>query len=430
MAPTVVLLNRVLRVRDHPALAAAAERSEEVVPLFVFDPAVLGPFGAPNRVEFLLDALADLDASLRRLGGGLVVRHGDAAQEARRLAVEVGADAIHASADASASARRREDRLGAELFPGVTAVPPGELAPEGSSHYRVFTPFWRRWQEAPKRDVVPAPARLRLPAGLDPGTLPERPSGTSPSLPRGGETEGRARLERWRDEGLAGYGDERDDLAADTTSRLSPYLHLGCVSPLEIAAELDGRPGAEPFLRQLAWREFATQLLRANPRLPHEDLRPGERAWNDDPDGLAAWKEGRTGYPLVDAGMRQLAAEGWMPNRARLVTASFLAKDLNLDWRLGAAHFLDLLVDGDLASNSANWQWVAGTGVDPRPDRILNPLRQARRFDPDGAYVRRWVQELRRLDAREIHEPGALAPEYPPPLVDHAEAVRRYRARR
>lgn len=436
MATTVVLLNRVLRVRDHPALASAAREGDAVVPLFVFDPAILRTFGAPNRVAFLLDALADLDRSLERLGAGLVVRRGDAAEEARRVAADVGAATIHASADASGTARRREERLDAELHPGVFVVPPGELAPDVSDHYRVFTPYWNRWREHATRPVEEAPTGLRLPDGLDRGRLPALgelvPGDPSPALPRGGETAGRERLLAWG--GPSGYGERRDDLAADATSRLSPYLHLGCLSPLELAAQVAGRPDAEPFLRQLAWRDFAGQLLAANPRLPRENLRAGRHEWNDDPDGLAAWKEGRTGYPLVDAGMRQLRAEGWMPNRARLVTASFLVKDLGIDWRAGAAHFEALLVDGDLASNRVNWQWVAGTGVDPRPERILNPTRQAQRFDPDGAYVRRWIPELAGISGGAVHEPWKLGLEvpadYPPPLVDHLEAVRRLRGRR
>jgi deoxyribodipyrimidine photo-lyase len=435
VAPAVVLLTRVLRVRDHPALAAAARSADEVVPLFVFDPAILRAFGAPNRVAFLLEALADLDAALERLGGGLVVRRGDAAEEARRVAEEVGARAIHATADASATARRRERRLGAELHPGVFVAEPGALAPEGSDHYRVFTPYWKRWREHATRPVEEAPTRLRLPDGLVRGRLPELGGlvrgGPSPELPRGGESAAHDRIAAW--DGLAAYGERRDDLAADATSRLSPYLHLGCLSPLELAAELGGRPGAEPFLRQLAWRDFAGQLLAANPRLPRESLRAGRDDWTDDPDGLAAWEEGRTGYPLVDAGMRQLRAEGWLPNRARLVTASFLVKDLGIDWRAGAAHFEEWLVDGDLASNRVNWQWVAGTGVDPRPERILNPTRQAQRFDPDGAYVRRWVPELAGIERGAVHEPwklGVAAPaDYPSPLVDHLEAVRRLRGR-
>ena len=246
----------------------------------------------------------------------------------------------------------------------------------------------------------------------------------------GGETEGRARLERWVRDGLAEYESRRDDLAVEGTSGLSPYLHFGCVSPLELAERAREAPGGEAFVRQLCWRDFHHQLLAAEPRIAREDLHPRHDRWRVDPPALAAWKEGRTGYPLVDAGMRQLLAEGTMHNRARLVTASFLAKHLYVDWRLGAAHFAEHLVDGDVANNVGNWQWVAGTGADTRPNRVFNPTRQARRFDPDGAYVRRWVPELEAIDGGAVHEPwrlGLLAPKgYPAPIVDHDEAVRRF----
>jgi deoxyribodipyrimidine photo-lyase len=305
---------------------------------------------------------------------------------------------------------------------------------EASTAYRVFTPYWKRWHVTPWRAVLPAPASIpsrvtpdavRLPA---PGEL----TGGNPAanLPPGGETEGRARLARWARDGLAEYEGRRDDLAVEGTSGLSPYLHFGCVSPLEPAERAREAPGGDAFVRQLCWRDFHHQLLAAEPRIAREDLRPRHDRWSDDPQALAAWKEGRTGYPLVDAGMRQLLAEGTMHNRARLVTASFLAKHLYLDWRLGAAHFAEHLVDGDVANNVGNWQWVAGTGADTRPNRIFNPTRQARRFDPDGAYVRRWVPELEAIDGGAVHEPwrlGLLAPgDYPAPIVDHDAAVRRF----
>ncbi len=433
----VVLLNRVLRARDHPALAEAARTAEHVIPLFVFDEAVLASFGAPNRVRFLLDALRDLEGTL----GTIVFRQGDVVAETVRVAREAGAEAVHASADVSAYARRREERLacaleaeriGFHLHPGVTVVPP-------TGEDRIFTRYWRGWQRQTFRLVLPSPGPVRLPAGLDAGALPrlaELTRGkTAAELPQGGETEGRARAERWLPAGAQHYRERNNFVAADETSRLSPYLHLGCVSPLELVARLRGDPSAEPFVRQLAWRDFYAQLLAANPRLPYDDLQSRGDDWLDDAAAFEAWREGRTGYPLVDAGMRQLEREGWMHNRARLVTASFLVKDLYLDWRLGAAHFFDHLVDGDLANNCGNWQWVAGTAVDPRPYRIFNPTLQAQKFDPEGDYVRRYVPELRGIEGAAVHEPrkldGGLAPlEYPKPIVDHLEAVRRFRDRR
>lgn len=394
----VVLHTRDLRVHDHPALAAAAERGDEVLPLFVLDPRVRRP---PNRAAFLRDALADLRASLEARGGALALRHGDSVAETVRLALEHGAAAVHLSEDVSAFAQARERRLrralaGArielETFPGVTVVPPGDVAPAGATHYRVFGPYRRRWREHPLRDVLAAPERVPAPAGVEWGGLPERlaPGPTAPDLPRGGERAGRERLEAWLAGGVQRYADTRDDLARDGTSRLSPYLHLGCVSPLETAVRARAA-GAEEFVRQLCWRDFFAQLLAARPELAREDLNARRGDWTADEDGLARWREGRTGVPLVDASMRQLLREGWMHNRARLVAGSYLTKDLGVDWRAGAAHFDEHLVDGDLANNTGNWQWVAGTGADPRPYRRLSPERQAARFDPDGAYVRRYL---------------------------------------
>jgi deoxyribodipyrimidine photo-lyase len=413
----VVLLTRDLRVHDAPALHAAVERAERVLPLFVLDPRVLERFGAPNRVAFLLDALADLRAALEARGGGLVVRRGDAVAETVRLALEHDAGTVHVSEDVSAYAQARERRLahalgGArialETFPGVTVVPPRDVETSGGEHFKVFTPYWRRWRAEQWRPVLAAPTRVPAPGGVEWGELPAlgdlvagRPA---PELPRGGETAGRERLAAWVERGLARYGDEKHGLAADSTSRLSPYLHFGCVSPREVAERCRGRVGGGSFVRQLCWRDFYHQLLAARPELSWEDMKPRADGWNEDDELLAAWKEGRTGYPLVDAGMRQLLREGWMHNRARLTAGSFLTKHLGIDWRAGAAHFYEHLVDGDVANNAGNWQWVAGTGADPRPYRRLNPLRQAERFDPRGEYVRRYLPEIG-------------TPDYPDPIV-------------
>ncbi|MEO5576590.1 MAG: deoxyribodipyrimidine photo-lyase [Gaiellaceae bacterium] len=413
----VVLFTRDLRVHDNAALAAAVEQAELVVPLFVLDDAVLAAFGAPNRLVFLSESLGDLDASLRERGGALVVRRGNVVAETFRAALDLDADAVFVGEDVSAYAQERERRLrqalaGArielEVFPGVTVVPPGEIAPGRGDHYRVFTPYWRRWREEPRRAVLPAPDRISVPEGTETGAVPlpgELVTGpTAAELPPGGETAGRLRLNDWLDDGLARYAELADVLAADATSRLSPYLHFGCVSAGEVVARALEHEGSESFVRQLCWRDFNHQLLAANPQLTTEDLRPRATAWRSDGAALRAWKEGRTGYPLVDAGMRQLLREGFMHNRARLVTGSFLTKHLGIDWREGAAHFFEHLVDGDVANNTANWQWVAGTGTDSRPNRRLSPDRQAERFDPEGVYVSRYVAELG-------------TPDYPEPMA-------------
>ncbi len=422
----VVLFTRDLRLHDQPALSAAAERGERVLPLFVLDDRMLATFGAPNRVAFLLDSLGDLRRSLEACGGGLAIRRGDVVAETVRLALDHGADAVHLSEDVSAYARERERRLGRalagahielETFPGVTVVSPGELAPAGSDHFRVFTPYWRRWRIEPRRPVLAAPERVAAPAGVEWRELPSREElvagRTAPELPPGGETAGRRRLDEWLRDGLARYAVLRDDLAADATSGLSPYLHFGCVSAAEVV-ERALRGDGEEFVRQLCWRDFHQQLLAANPTLARDDLRPRAAPWRHDEEALDAWKAGRTGYPVVDAGMQQLLREGRMHNRARLVVGSFLTKHLGIDWRFGAAHFFEHLVDGDVANNTGNWQWVAGTGADSRPYRMLSPHRQAARFDRDGVYVRRYLPELG-------------TPDYPDPIVSHEAAVARFR---
>ena len=234
---------------------------------------------------------------------------------------------------------------------------------------------------------------------------------------------------------LAEYGERHDDLPGDATSRVSAALRFGCVSAAELEQKLRGRPGADPFVRQLCWRDFYAQVLAARPDAAWRDYRARGDEWNDDPRRFAAWAEGRTGYPVVDAAMRQLRREGFVHNRARMIAASFLTKDLYVDWRLGARHFLDWLVDGEIANNNLNWQWTAGTGTDTNPHRIFNPTVQGQRFDPDGEYVRRYVPELAGVAGKAVHEPWALPAalratlDYPEPIVDHHEAVAEYRAR-
>lgn len=443
----LVLFNRDLRLHDHPALAAAA-KAERTVPLFVFDQRLLGSrFAAPNRVAFMLEALEDLDAALRRAGGRLFVRQGDPVREAVAVARECGASRIHVSADYSAYARAREKRLARaceeeriELVahPGVTVVPPGAVTPAGGDHFRVFTPYHRAWSGLPMRELAPAPRRLSVPAWLEAGRLPQLANlvGGRPSPRRlpGGETAGRKRMRAFLRDGIGRYEDRHDDLAGEGTSRLSAYVRWGCVSPLELAREAGGRRGGGAFVRQLCWRDFHHQVLAATPSLPRRDYRPRRDRWSQSKRALACWRDGRTGYPLVDAAMRQLAEEGFMHNRARMAVASFLCKDLYIDWRSGARHFWDLLTDGEIANNAGNWQWIAGTGNDTRPNRVLNPVRQAERFDPEGRYVRRHLPELESVRGRAIFRPwltegfGRLA--YPAPIVDHDEAAAAFKAKR
>lgn len=447
MKTAVVLFNRDLRVHDNPALTAAA-RAERTVALFVFDEKLLGSrFAAPNRVAFMREALLDLDQGLKRAGGRLILRRGDPVAEALAVARERGAEELHVSADYSAYAQRRErrlaaacaeERIGFHAHPGATIVPPGAVTPAGGDHFKVFTPYYRAWSELPSRRRVGAPRQLAAPSGLASGRVPALAKLTggrpSPRRASGGEAEGRRLARSFLRAGLGAYDERHDDLPGDGTSRLSAHLRFGCVSPLALMEEARQRDGGEPFVRQLCWRDFHHQVLAANPSLPHRDYRPRRDRWSRSRRALEAWQEGRTGYPVIDAGMRQLAAEGFMHNRARMAVASFLTKDLYIDWRVGARHFWDLLSDGEIANNAGNWQWVAGTGNDTRPNRVLSPVRQAERFDPDGAYVRRYLPELEQVQGKAIFRPwrmeGFSRLDYPEPIVDHDEAAAAFRAHR
>lgn len=414
---TLVLFTRDLRVHDHPALAEAVRTSDEVVPLFVLDPALLEV--SPNRSRFLMQGLHDLHRSLERRGGRLVLRHGEVADTTVAVARGARVDRVFVTADVSATARRRQSRLArglasdgidVRMLPGNAVVEPGDLAPAGRAAYAVFTPYHRAWAVEPRRSVLAAPRGVPVPRGVASDPLPDPRSIAvdAPDLPVGGESAARRRLDRFLRSGAPGYADHRDDMAADATSRLSPYLRLGFLSANEVARRAGEVPGAEGFIRQLAWRDFYGQLLWHDPRLVRADLRKGpapERAPVGLEEALGLWRDGMTGIPLVDAGMRQLKREGWIHNRARMVVASFLTRRLSVRWQEGARHFMRHLVDGDPANNAGGWQWVAGTGTDPRRSRSFNPVRQARRFDPEGAYVRRYVPEL-----ADVPEPLLFAP--------------------
>lgn len=456
MDVAICLFSSDLRVHDQPVLRAALRAAARVVPLFVVDTGIArAGFTVPNRAAFLAGALADLDAQLRERGGRLVLRTGDVVAETCRVAAEAGAGEVHLAAGVSGYAQRRERRLAAALAGDgralvvhdavITAVPPGAVLPAGPGrdHFAVFTPYFRRWRAEKLRAVLPAPRSVPVPEGVRSGVVPSAaelcPGGRpSPALPEGGERAGRRRFASWQRSGLTAYEERRDDLAGDATSRLSPYLHFGCLSPVELVHQASGRAGAGPesFVRQLAWRDFHHQVLAARPDAAAADYRSRGDRWRRADAEVAAWKTGRTGFPVIDAAMRQLRHEGWMHNRARMLVAGFLTKTLYVDWRVGARHFLDLLVDGDLANNQLNWQWMAGTGTDTRPNRVLNPLVQAGRFDPEGEYVRRWVPELAGLAGPSVHRPwrlsgpGRAALDYPEPLVDLADAALRFRRAR
>lgn len=454
MTVAVVLFTSDLRLHDHPPLRAALASSDEIVPLFVRDSGIEeSGFAAPNRLAFLSDCLRDLDAGLRERGGRLVIRSGDVVGEVGRIVSETGATDVHLAAGVSAYARRREERLREALESGgrrlhvhdgvVTAVAPGAVTPAGSDHFAVFTPYFRRWSAQRVRDAFAAPRTVRVPDGPGSEEVPARSavSGVSEGLAEGGERQARRQLTAWRRQGLAGYEEGHDDLSGDATSRLSPHLHFGTLSPVELIhrARSAGGAGADAFVRQLCWREFHHQVLAARPAASRQDYRTRHDHWRSGAEAgqdIEAWQQGRTGYPVVDAAMRQLRHEGWMHNRGRLLAAGFLTKTLYVDWRIGAQHFLDLLVDGDVANNQLNWQWMAGTGTDSRPNRVLNPVVQGKRYDPDGSYVRRWVPELAAVSGAAVHEPWKLRgpahdrPDYPQPVVELTDGLARFRRAR
>jgi deoxyribodipyrimidine photo-lyase len=437
--PTDVLwFRRDLRLTDHPALTAAAADGA-VVGLFVIDPRLWDGAGPVRR--------AWLAASVRALqeatGGALVIKVGDPAEVVAEVARQFDATTVHVTAETTPYGRARDARVAAALARhGIVGTPagspyvvtPGAIRTQQGGPYQVFTPFARVWREQDAGAPLPRPRvewrRMRNDAAAT-ARLDEALKDAPESMPAPGEA---AALERWQaflEDDLTAYDDARDQPAADRTSRMSPYLKVGAVHPRTLLADLQGRRGAgvERFVTELAWREFYADVLWHRPESAWSDLRPLRIPYDDPGDALDAWRLGTTGYPLVDAGMRQLLHEGWMHNRVRMVTASFLTKDLHAWWPCGARHFLDHLVDGDLASNNHGWQWVAGTGTDAAPYfRVFNPVSQGRKFDPTGEYVRRWVPELAHLPGAAAHEPwrhdDGYDHGYPPRIVDH-DAERR-----
>ncbi len=456
MAVSVLWFRRDLRLDDLPALRAACEAGPDgVVALFVADPALLGPAG-PNRRRFLAAAVADLDAEL---GGALVVRRGDPVSVVPRVATEVGADVVVATSDFGPHGRARDTAVGQALsddgrrlltIDSNYAVAPGRVRSGSGAPFKVFTAYQRAWERTGWPGPSPPPdvhyRRLRSdpgdlavePALATPGShgLPDwwegLPLGPAAALPAAGPCAAWDRLERFMAGPVADYDRDRDLPAVPGTSGLSPYLRFGCLHPRTVLSLLGPGPGAARLRSELAWREFYADVLWHRPDSARAPLLEfGSRLrWDTDErarDRFAAWATGTTGYPLVDAGMRQLLAEGWMHNRVRMVTASFLVKDLHIDWRLGARWFMWHLVDGDLASNQHGWQWVAGTGTDAAPfHRVLNPWRQQERFDPTGAYVNHYLHHPPGLGG------GAASGPVPDPdlLVDHAaerqEALARF----
>ena len=470
---TLLWFNRDLRLADNPALAAALARGAPVVPFYVLEDGEAGRW-APGSASrwWLHGSLQALDASLRARGSALLLRRGPAREAIEALLAETGADALYwnrryeawAGARAQAIKTALQARgIEARSFNAALLHEPSRLATAMGQPYRVFTPFWKalRAQLEPVGGAAPvtAPRRIAAPPAwprseaLDGWAL--RPA--TPDWAAGlrdtwtpGEAGAQARLAAFARQAVYAYGERRNLPGAGATSGLSPHLHFGEIGPRQVWQAVTARPpgeldpagslGVQTFLSEIGWREFSYHLLVHFAHLPEAPLRAEFAAfpWEHDEAGRAAWQRGRTGYPIVDAGMRELWHTGWMHNRVRMIAASFLVKDLLLPWRDGADWFWDTLVDADLASNSAGWQWVAGCGADAAPYfRVFNPVLQGAKFDPQGAYVRRWVPELRALPDALLHAPWTARPvdlaaagvelgrTYPMPIVDHACARQR-----
>ncbi|MEO6988663.1 MAG: deoxyribodipyrimidine photo-lyase [Aquihabitans sp.] len=439
----LVWFRRDLRLEDNPAWSAASSTHRLVTALYVLDPRLLATAASLRRRQHLADLHA-LDGTLQEHGGRLLVRHGDPTSVVPAEVARTGVDGIYWNADVTPYATRRDQAVTSALDPSVTVethwgnlvLPPGSVHTNAGKVSRVFGPFHKRWK-ATSWDPWPEPGNGR--PAKDPGDgLP--PLDGAPPVPAG-EDGAHETLARFLDGPADDYRRGHNDVPHDRTSGLSVALRFGTISPRQVVRAVDdGTEDRLAFVRQLAWRDWYAHLLAEMPTMPVAAVRPeyDTVAWRDDPDGLLAWQEGRTGYPLVDAGMRQLAATGTMHNRVRMVVASFLVKDLLIDWRAGERHFRRLLLDADVAQNAGNWQWVAGTGPDAAPYfRVFNPITQSRTHDPDGSYVRRWVPELSGLDRKAIHAPWETGPlelvaagvtlgtTYPYPIVDHGSARHR-----
>lgn len=455
-APVCMWFRRDLRLQDNLALEAALRSGQPVIPLFIFDPAILRSqwTGVP-RLAFMLKGLQALNESLAPYRTHLWVEHGDPREVLPHLVQHWGATALYYNRDYSPFARRRDAEIETLLdipvhgFDDAVLHAPGTVVKADGKPYTVFTPFKKQLLTLDKRPTVAGYLDKGHFAEIDAAPLPTLHDlgFADPALPMppAGETAAHARLQAFADSAIYDYGESRNRLVAQPwtdaragSSYLSPYLRLGMLSPRQVywtarevyphAHNQAARESVETFVSELIWREFYMHILYHFPHVIGGNFRPeyDRLVWDNNPAHFVAWQTGQTGYPVIDAAMRQLQAIGWMPNRARMIVASFLTKDLLIDWRWGETHFMQWLIDGDPAANNGGWQWSAGTGTDAQPYfRIFNPVSQSQKFDPDGEYIRHWVPELRGVPDRYLHSPWQMTPppaDYPPPIVDHADA--------
>ena len=454
-------VRRDLRLNDNQALTAAVQAGGAAVPVFIMDPTLMtSEYVGKKRTAFLFASLHKLAEDLKSRGSQLIVRRGDPLVVLKDLRTELDAGSIHAEEDYSIYARRRDreiqKNLPLELHPGLTVYPPGMIEKKSGGPYTVYTPFRKTWQtlSPPSRgSLLPIPSKLANPEGVASESLPASPRWLDEHEFPAGEQAARARLKAFTTGEIPlvyAYDELRNLVDRDGTSKLSPYLRFGMISlreaviyaleAREAAPDSKARQGAQTWLQELIWREFFINILHHFPEVLENSFREDYRSiqWRNDKDEFQAWQEGRTGFPIVDAAMRQLKETGWMHNRARMVVASFLVKDLLIDWRWGEHWFMQQLIDGDPSANNGGWQWSAGTGTDAAPYfRIFNPILQGQKHDPDGVYIRRWVPELGALPKQYLHKPWEtpediqqdsdviIGKDYPEPIIDHQVARER-----
>jgi deoxyribodipyrimidine photo-lyase len=460
MKTAIWWIRRDLRLADNQALWAALHSSDQLLPVFILDPALMNsPYAGEKRLAFLLAGLRQLDQDLQKIRSRLIVRSGRPVTAFADLLAETGAGEIYAESDHSPYARRRDalvaHKLPLHLVGSPAVLAPGSVLKADGEPYTVFTPFSRAWKaqvDLSPAWVLPAPEKISTPPEPRSERLPEQPDLPKEIPFQPGETQAQRRLNSFiygrSEAAIYQYGQGRNQLDADGTSKISPYLRFGMLSARQAAThawlamtsapDAEARKSAETWLNEIIWREFYIHILHHFPAVRQSNFRMGEIAWQNDPADFSAWQQGKTGYPVVDAAMRQLLETGWMHNRARMIVASFLTKDLLIDWRWGERWFMQHLIDGDPAANNGGWQWTAGTGTDAAPYfRIFNPLFQSARFDPQGNYIRRWLPELSAVPDEYIHEPWKMPAElqaktgckigmsYPKPIIDHNWARQR-----